>query len=213
MSEKIRLLIADDHTIMREGLKQLLTLANDLRVVAEAENGVIVLERLRQGDIDLLLLDMNMPGLSGEDLVARIHAQYPNQKILVLSMHNEPQIALHTLKAGAAGYLCKMCSPETLLSAIRRVASGTRFIDPQIAERIALEASGLKQQINHDTLTEREFQILRLFARGSSVTRIAETLTISSKTVSTHKARLMEKMGFSSNAEIVRYALSQRLIE
>lgn len=213
MSEKIRLLIADDHTIMREGLKQLLTLANDLRVVAEAENGVIVLERLRQGDIDLLLLDMNMPGLSGEDLVARIHAQYPNQKILVLSMHNEPQIALYTLKAGAAGYLCKMCSPETLLSAIRRVASGTRFIDPQIAERIALEASGLKQQINHDTLTEREFQILRLFARGSSVTQIAETLTISSKTVSTHKARLMEKMGFSSNAEIVRYALSQRLIE
>jgi DNA-binding NarL/FixJ family response regulator len=213
MSKKIRLLLADDHTIMREGLKQLLILAEDLRVVAEAENGVIALERLRQGDIDLLLLDMNMPGLSGEELVTRIHAQYPNQKILVLSMHNEPQIAQHILKAGAAGYLCKMCSAETLLSAIRRVAGGARFIDPQIAERIAFEVSGLQQQTHQDTLTEREFQILRLFASGSSVTRIAETLTISHKTVSTHKSRLMEKMGFSSNAEIVRYAVSQRLIE
>jgi DNA-binding NarL/FixJ family response regulator len=213
MQKKIRLLIADDHTIMREGLKQLLTLANDLRVVAEAENGAIALERLSQGDIDLLLLDMNMPGLSGENLVARIHARYPNQKILVLSMHNEPQIAQHTLKAGAAGYLCKMCSPETLLGAIRRVASGMRFIDPHIAERIALEVSGLKQQSHQNTLTERELQILRLFARGARVTQIAETLTISHKTVSTHKARLMEKMSFSSNAEIVRYALSQGLIE
>jgi DNA-binding NarL/FixJ family response regulator len=213
MPKKIRLLIADDHAIMREGLKQLFTLSDDLQVVAEAENGVIALERLRQGDIDLLLLDMNMPGLSGEDLVARIHAQHPNQKILVLSMHNEPQIAQHALKAGAAGYLCKMCSLETLLSAIRRVASGARFIDPQIAERIALEASGLQRQPHQHSLTKREFQILRLFARGDSVTRIAETLTISHKTVSTHKARLMEKMGFSSNAEIVRYALSQQLIE
>jgi len=213
MSKKIRLLIADDHTIMREGLKQLLSLAHDLRVVAEAENGLVALERLRQGDIDLLLLDMNMPGLSGENLVASIVDQHPMQKILVLSMHSEPQIALRALKAGAAGYLCKMCSPETLLSAIHRVASGTRFIDPQIAERIALDASGPKQQPHQNTLTERELQILLLFARGVSVTRIAETLTISHKTVSTHKARLMEKMGFSSNVEIVRYAVSQRLIE
>lgn len=213
MPKKIRLLLADDHAIMREGLKQLFALDDDLRVVAEAENGAMALERLHQGDIDLLLLDMNMPGLSGEELVARIHAQHPNQKILVLSMHNEPQIAQRTLRAGAAGYLCKVCSPETLFSAIRRVASGARFIDPQIAERIALEASGLQQQSHHNTLTDRESQILRLFARGASVTRIAETLTISSKTVSTHKARLMEKMGFSSNAEIVRYAMSQRLIE
>lgn len=213
MPKKIRLLIADDHALMREGLKQLFTLTDDLRVVAEAENGSMALERLRQGDIDLLLLDMNMPGLSGEGLVARIQAQHPDQKILVLSMHNEPQIAQRALRAGAAGYLSKTSSPETLFSAIRRVASGARFIDPQIAERIALEASGLQQQAHHEKLTEREFQILRLFARGASVTRIAATLTISSKTVSTHKARMMEKMGFSSNAEIIRYAVSQRLIE
>lgn len=213
MPKKIRLLIADDHTIMREGLKYLFTLTDDLRVVAEAENGTIVLELLRQDDIDLLLLDINMPGLSGEDLIARIHTLHPQQKILVLSMHNEPQIAQRSLRAGAAGYLCKTCAPETLLSAIRRVASGARFIDPQIAERIALDASGLQQQAHHEKLTEREFQILRLFARGTNVSRIAETLAISSKTVSTHKARLMDKMGFTSNAEIVRYAVSQRLIE
>ncbi|WP_447791597.1 MULTISPECIES: response regulator [Pseudomonas] len=213
MSKKIRVLIADDHAIMREGLKQLFALTDDLRVVAEAENGDMALERVQQGDIDLLLLDMNMPGLCGEELVALIHALYPNQKILVLSVHNEPKIAQHTLRAGATGYLSKMCSLPTLLGAIRRTASGARFIDPQIAERIALEVSGLKQQADQNTLTEREFQILLLFARGTSVTRIAETLTISHKTVSTHKARLMDKMGFSSNAEIVRYALSQRLIE
>ncbi|WP_260954610.1 response regulator [Pseudomonas citri] len=213
MTKKIRLLIADDHAIMREGLKQLFALADDLQVVAEAENGVMVLERLQRGGVDLLLLDMNMPGVSGADLVALIHAQYPHQKMLVLSVHNEPQIAQHTLRAGATGYLCKMCSLPTLLDAIRRVAGGLRFIDPQIAERIALEVSGLKQQPHQNTLTEREFQILLLFARGASVTRIAETLSISHKTVSTHKSRLMEKMGFSSNAEIVRFAVSQRLIE
>lgn len=213
MPKKIRLLIADTHAIMREGLKQLFSLTDDLWVVAEAENGSIALERLRQGDIDLLLLDINMPGLSGEELIARIHAQHPGQIILVLSMHDEPQIAQHTLRAGATGYLCKTCTSETLFNAIRRVASGARFIDPQIAERIALEASGLQRQAHHENLTGREFQILRLFARGTSVTRIAETLSISSKTVSTHKARLMDKMGFSSNTEIVRYAISQRLIE
>lgn len=213
MPKKIRLLIADTHAIMREGLKQLFSLADGLRVVAEAENGSIALERLRQGDIDLLLLDINMPGLSGEELIARIHARHPGQKILVLSIHDEPQIAQRTLRAGAAGYLCKTCTSETLFNAIRRVASGARFIDPQIAERIALEDSGLQLLAHHENLTGREFQILRLFARGASVTRIAETLSISSKTVSTHKARLMDKMSFSSNAEIIRYAISQRLIE
>lgn len=213
MAKTIRLLIADDHTIMREGLKQLLALDPNIRVAAEADNGVKALERLRHGDIDLLLLDMNMPGLSGEDLMRSIHDQHPSQKILVLSMHNEPQVAQRMLRCGATGYLCKTCAPETLFAAIRRVYTGARFIDPQIAELIALEASGLRPQAHHDKLTDRELQIMRLFARGTSVTRIAQVLTISAKTVSTHKARIMEKMGFTSNAEIIRYAVDQRLIE
>jgi DNA-binding NarL/FixJ family response regulator len=213
MARKIRLLIADDHAIMREGLKQLFALTDDLRVIAEAENGAMALERLCRDDIDLLLLDMNMPGVSGEDLVMHIHTHHSNLPVLVLSMHHEPQIAQRVLRSGAAGYLSKMCTPEVLFNAIRRVAGGARFIDPQIAERIALEASALKPQAYHDNLTGRELQIMRLFARGASVTQIAETLTISCKTVSTHKARLMEKMGFTSNAEIIRYAVTLQLIE
>ncbi|UVL86148.1 response regulator transcription factor [Pseudomonas sp. B21-028] len=208
----IQLMIADDHAIMREGLKQLFVLARDLQVVAEAENGVQLIERLRLGGIDLLLLDMNMPGISGDDLVARIRAHYPKLPILVLSMHNEVQIAQRALKAGATGYLTKDRDPETLLAAIRRVAAGGRFIDAALAEQMALAATGLGPCAQHDALTDRELQVMRLLARGMSVSRIATELVISHKTVSTHKARLMEKMGFISTADIVRYAMTQQLI-
>ena len=209
----IQLMIADDHAIMREGLKQLFALAGDLQVVGEAENGVMLLEQLRQGDADLLLLDMSMPGISGEDLVARIHARSPRLPILVLSMHNEVQIAQRALRSGACGYLTKDRDPEALLTAIRRVANGGRYIDAGLAEQIAFAASGLGPYTQHDMLTDRELQVMRLLARGLSVSRTAVELSISHKTVSTHKARMMEKMGFTSMSEIVRYAVSQRLIE
>jgi len=208
----IRLMIADDHAIMREGLKQLFALAGDLQVASEAENGAMLLERLRQGDIDLLLLDMSMPGISGEDLIARIHTHYPQLPILVLSMHNEVQIAQRALRSGASGYLTKDRDPEALLAAIRRVAAGGRYIDAGLAEQIAFAASGLGPYSQHDALTDRELQVMRLLAHGLSVSRIATELAISHKTVSTHKARLMEKMGFTSTADIVRYAMSQRLL-
>jgi DNA-binding NarL/FixJ family response regulator len=204
----IRMLIADDHTIMREGLKQLFMLVADVQVVAEAESGTQVIELLRQVEIDLLLLDMNMPGISGEILIARLHAQYPNLPILVLSMHNEIHIAQRALRAGALGYLTKDSDPETLLAAMRRVVSGQRYLDPGLAEQIALQSSGLKQQTYVESLSDREFQILRLLAHGMSVNQIAEQLVISNKTVSTHKTRLMEKMGFSSTADIVRFAMT-----
>jgi DNA-binding NarL/FixJ family response regulator len=208
----IRLMIADDHAIMREGLKQLFALAGDLQVAAEAENGAMLLERLRQGDIDFLLLDMSMPGISGEDLIVRIRTHYPHLPILVLSMHNEVQIAQRVLKSGASGYLTKDSDPETLLGAIRRVVAGGRYIDAGLAEQIAFAASGLGPYSRHDAVTNRELQVMRLLARGLSVSRIATELTISHKTVSTHKARLMEKMGFTSTADIVRYAMTQRLL-
>ena len=204
----IRLLIADDHTIMREGLKQLFTLVPDVQVVAEAESGTQLIELLRQVEIDLLLLDMNMPGISGEILIARLHSQYPKLPILVLSMHNEIHIAQRALRAGALGYLTKDRDPETLLVAMRRVVSGQRYLDPALAEQIALQSSGLKQQTYVESLSDREFQILRLLAHGMSVNQIAEQLVISNKTVSTHKTRLMEKMGFSSTADIVRFAMT-----
>ncbi|CAM3084152.1 MULTISPECIES: response regulator [Pseudomonas] len=204
----IRMLIADDHTIMREGLKQLFMLVADVQVVAEAESGTQLIELLRQVEIDLLLLDMNMPGISGEILIARLHTQYPTLPILVLSMHNEIHIAQRALRAGALGYLTKDRDPETLLVAIRRVVSGQRYLDPALAEQIALQSSGLKQQTFVESLSDREFQILRLLAHGMSVNQIAEQLVISNKTVSTHKTRLMDKMGFSSTADIVRFAMT-----
>ena len=204
----IRMLIADDHTIMREGLKQLFMLVADVQVVAEAESGTQVIELLRQVEIDLLLLDMNMPGISGEILIARLHTQYPELPIPVLSMHNEIHIAQRALRAGALGYLTKDRDPETLLVAMRRVASGQRYLDPALAEQIALQSSGLKQQTYVESLSDREFQILRLLAHGMSVNQIAEQLVISNKTVSTHKTRLMEKMGFGSTADIVRFAMT-----
>lgn len=208
----IRILLADDHAIMREGLKQLFALVPDLQVVAEATHGGLVLDALRQGGIDLLLLDMTMPGICGEDLIIRIRSHHPHLSLLVLSMHNEPQIARRALRAGANGYVTKDRDPETLLAAIRKVAAGGRFIDPGLAEQMAFETSSAPPAA-HDRLSDREFQIFRLLARGTSVNDIAAIFAISNKTVSTHKARLMEKMGFSTNAELVRYAVEQKLLE
>lgn len=209
----IRLLIADDHTLMREGLKQLFVLMGDIEIAGEATNGAQVLDRIRQGGIDLALLDMTMPGISGEDLIQRIRGHCPELRILVLSMHNEPQVAQRALKAGANGYMSKDGDPESLLAAIRKVAAGGRFIDPSVAEKMAFESAGLDGRPGHDCLTDRELQILRLLARGMGVNEIAEELAISNKTVSTHKARMMEKMSFVNNADLIRYALANSLAD
>lgn len=208
----IRLMVADDHTIMREGLKQLFALVKDISVVAEAENGARVLELLRHTDIDVLLLDMTMPGSSGEDLISRIHGHYPKLPMLILSMHNEAHIAQRALRAGASGYMTKDRDPEALLAAIRKVSTGTRYLDPQLAEQIALQSSGVTSENASQSLTSREFQILRMLAQGLSVNQIAEQLVISNKTVSTHKTRLMEKMCFTTSTDLVRYALNEGLV-
>lgn len=207
----IRLLIADDHTLMREGLKQLFAILPDVELVGEAINGAQVFEYLRGGDVDLLLLDMSMPGICGDDLIARIRTQYSELRILVLSMHNEPQIASRALKAGANGYMTKDGDPDTLLAAIRRVAAGGRFLDPAIAESIAFESNGMGDRPRHECLSDREFQVLRMLSAGRSVNEIAEALVVSNKTVSTHKARMIKKMGFGSNADLIRYAVTHGL--
>lgn len=208
-----RVLIADDHAIVREGLKQLFALDDRVVVAGEAENGAQVLDALREGGIDLILLDMTMPGVSGVSLISRIHAQEGAPPILILSMHNEVQIARRALNAGASGYLTKDSRPEVLLMAMQKVAAGGRFIDPVLAEQMAFELGGSGQRPPHTLLTDREFHILRLLVRGMSVNGIAEELAISNKTVSTHKARLMQKMNIDNSAELVRYAVSHGLIE
>lgn len=212
MDNNIRLMVVDDHVIMREGLKQIFSLDERLVVVAEAGNGTQVMEGLRSEQVDLLLLDMSMPGLCGEDLITRIHLQYPKLPILILTMYSEPQIARRVLKCGALGYITKDNDPETLLAAIHRVARRQRFIDHVLAEQIVFDEYTQAGEVLHERLTAREMQIMLMLARGEGVNHIAEALAISNKTVSTHKSRLMDKMMFTTNADIVKYAISHRLI-
>ncbi len=209
----IRLLIADDHAIVRSGVKQLLALTNDVEVAGEATNGTQVMEQLRQTAFDLVLLDLNMPGICGVDLITRIRMHDARLPILVLSMRNEAQVARGVLKAGATGYLTKDSEPETLMMAIRKTAAGGRFIDAMLVEQIVFEVDTPGQFQAQERLSSREFHILSLLARGKSVNRIADELAISNKTVSTHKARLMQKMNFRSNAELVRYGVTHGLVE
>lgn len=204
----IRLLIADDHAIVRSGLKQLFSLTQDIEVVSEATSGAEVLERLRQGPIDLLLMDLNMPGINGADLVGRIKAHQPGLPILVFSMHNEPEIAARMLKAGVGGYITKDCDPEILLVAVRKVAARGNYIDPIIASQMVFSDTDRRSE---NRLTERELTVLRLLTQGVSVKEIGDQLAISGKTVSTHKSRLMEKLAVSSMADLMRYALTHDL--
>ena len=210
----IHLLIADDHAIVRGGLKQLFALATDIQVAGEAASGAEVLEQLRQGLLDLLLLDLDMPGISGADLIARVKAHQPDLPILVFSMHNEPLVATRMLRAGASGYITKDCEPDILLAAVRKVAAHGKYIDPGIAEKMAFDATTTTTAAcpAHAMLSDRELQVFRLLISGQSVNAIAAQLAISNKTVSTHKMRLLEKLNISSMAELMRYAMQHDLL-
>ncbi|MDZ4074356.1 MAG: response regulator transcription factor [Hylemonella sp.] len=209
----IKLMLADDHAIVRSGLKQLFTLAPDIEVVAEAVDGATVLDALRRQQPDLLLLDLNMPGLSGPDLIARIRSHWSDLPILVLSMHNEPQVAARVLKAGASGYVTKDSEMEVLLGAIRKVAGGGKYIVPELAEKLVFDVSLGNGKLPHQSLSDRELEVLRLLVAGKGVNEIADQLCISNKTVSTHKTRLLEKMNLSGTAELVRYAMQHGLLD
>jgi DNA-binding NarL/FixJ family response regulator len=203
----IRLVIADDHAIVRGGLKQIFALAADLEVVGEAVNGGEVLDCVRLEQFDLLLLDLNMPGISGADLIRRVKAHRSDLPLLVLSMHNEPQVAARMLRAGANGYITKDCEPDILLAAIRKVAANGRFIAPELAEQMVFDVISTAPRPPHSLLSNREFEVFGLLSSGKSVNQIAAQLAISNKTVSTHKVRLMEKMNLSNMADLLRYAI------
>jgi DNA-binding NarL/FixJ family response regulator len=208
----LRILIADDHAIMREGLKQLLQLVGGINVVAEAANGERVFDILCQMEIDLVLLDMLMPGISGAELIKDICLQEKSPPILVLSAHHEVQVARRALHAGASGYLTKDVAPKILVAAIVKVAAGGRFVDPRLAEQMMFDVGDASQHLPHTLLSNREFDIFQQLVQGRSVNQIADALSISNKTVSTHKARLMLKLNCDNNAELVRYAISHHLI-
>jgi len=209
----IRIVVADDHTIVREGLKQLLGAAGDLTVVGEAQNGHETLERVRGLEFDLLLLDMSMPGKSGIELIRQVRAEKPKLRILVLSMHEEHQYAVRAIRAGAAGYLTKESASRQLVEAIRKVASGGAFISAEIAQQLALGAMPDAKGPLHAALSDREFQVFQLIADGKSVSDIAERLNLSVKTVSTHKSNILQKMNMTTTAELIRYAINQRLVD
>ncbi|HYT46979.1 MAG TPA: response regulator transcription factor [Burkholderiales bacterium] len=209
----IRIVVADDHTIVREGLKQVLSAASDLSIVGEAQNGHEVLQRVRELEFDVLLLDMSMPGKSGIELIKQVRAEKPKLRVLVLSMHQEQQYAVRAIKAGASGYLTKESASAQLVSAIRKVAGGGAFITEAVAEQLALGAMPQADGPPHSALSDREFQVFRLLVSGKAVSSIAGELNLSVKTVSTHKARIMQKMNMSNPTELIRYALQHRLID
>ena len=209
----IRIVVADDHTIVREGLKQVLSAAADLSVVGEAQNGHEVLERVRELDFEVLLLDMSMPGRGGIELIKQVRGEKPKLRILVLSMHQEQQYAVRAIRAGAAGYLTKDSASAQLVSAIRKVAAGGAFITDAVAQQLALGAMPQVEGLPHQALSDREFQVFRELVSGKAVSDIAAELNLSVKTVSTHKARIMEKMSMSNPAELIRYAIHHRLVD
>lgn len=210
-----RILVADDHTLVREGLKQILSATPGLEVAAEAVNGDEALARVREADFDLALLDLSMPGLSGIELIKRLKLEKPKLKILVLSMHGEQQYAVRAYKAGASGYLTKDSASAQLVDAIRKIAAGGIYISPAGAEQLAMGAihGAEGEDLPHRKLSDREFQVLRLLVEGKSISDIAENLHLSVKTVSTHKTNILQKMNLTSTAELVRYALENRLLD
>jgi len=208
-----RIVLAEDHAIVRGGLRQMLALEPGLSVVAEAADGAQLLSVLRDTACDLLLTDLNMPGLSGPDLIERVKAHYPDLPVLVLSMHDSAHIAARAMKAGAAGYVTKDCEPDVLLEAVRKVAAGKRFIAPEMAEKMALLSTTPSGSDLIGRLSDRELEVMRWLVKGSSVNEIAAQLCISNKTVSTHKTNLMEKLGVRSLADLMRYAIENRLLD
>lgn len=206
----INILIADDHALVRSGLKQLIATATEMHVADEATHGAEVVDKVRKGDFDLLLLDMTMPGLSGVDLVRRVRSDKPALPILVLSMHNEGQVVSRAFRAGASGYVTKDSDPDILLSAIRKVAAGGRFLDPSLVDAMVFEAGDADKPLS-ERLSDREYQVLEMIVAGRGINEIGRALNLSAKTISTHKMRLMEKLGVDNNADLIRYAIKNGL--
>ena len=213
-TETIRILIADDHAIVREGLKQILADTKDMVVAGDAENGNDAIKLARRGDSDVLLLDISMPDKSGIEVLKQVKKESPKLAVLMLSMHREDQYAIRSLKAGAAGYLNKQSAPAELVDAIRQVASGRKYISPALAQELANQVGDENRETPpHETLSDREYQTLVMIASGKTVSDIAAELTLSVKTISMYRSRLLQKMKMRHNAELTHYAIKNHLVE
>jgi DNA-binding NarL/FixJ family response regulator len=209
----IRVVLADDHKMVRAGLKEILADTGDMDVVGEATNGLEVMARVREMPFDVLVLDMSMPGRSGIELIRQVKAEKPALRILVLSMHSEEQYAVRALKAGASGYLTKEGAADELVAAIRRIAGGGAYVTPETAQRLALGLDEGREGPPHAALSDREMQVFLMIAAGKTVSEVADSLTLSVKTVSTHKTRIMQKLNINNQSELIRYALRHHLID
>ena len=209
----IKIVIADDHPIVRAGLKQILADASDIEVVGAAGDGHEILKLIRKRGVDVVLLDITMPGLMGLDALKQMSVENPKLPILVLSMHPEEQYAIRVLKAGASGYLTKAAAPEQLIGAIRKVYRGGRYVSPALAEKLALGLQSGATGLPHETLSDREYQVLCSISSGKTVKEIAAELSLSEKTISTYRTRILEKMNMKSNAELTHYGIKHDLVD
>jgi DNA-binding NarL/FixJ family response regulator len=215
MTEKaiIKVFIADDHAIVREGLKQILAETRDIVVAGEAENGLDAIKLFRKSGCHVMLLDISLPDRSGIDVLKQLKKEKPELAVLMLSMHREDQYAIRSLKAGAAGYLTKQSAPRELVTAIRQVGAGLKYISPALAQELANHVGEDHEAPPHDALSDREYQTLTMIASGMTVSAIARELSLSVKTVSEYRARLLVKMNLKNSAELTHYAIKNQLIE
>jgi two-component system invasion response regulator UvrY len=209
----IRVLVADDHAVVRRGVVQILDEAPDMIAAGEASTGRQVLNEVQERDFEVLVLDIGMPDGSGLEVLSQLQTLKPELRVLILSMYPEKQYAIRALKAGAAGYLTKESAPGELLTAIRRVAQGGKYITQALAEELAAGLVGETEKPPSESLSDREYQVVRLLARGKTVTEIASELALSIKTISTYRARILEKLNLRNTAEIIRYAFEHDIVE
>ncbi len=209
----IRILIADDHTVVCQGLTLILEKSREMKIVASCTNGTDALNWLHSNDCDVALIDIAMPGMNGIDLLKHLRKEKPKLPVLILSAYPEDQYAVRLIKAGAAGYLNKECAPEEVVSAVRSVLAGKRHISPAVVEMLANELNMPDGKPPHETLSNREYQIFMLLASAKTVSEIADTLGLSAKTISTYRTRIMEKMYLHNNAELMRYAIDNHLMD
>ncbi len=209
----IRVFIADDHTIVRQGLKRILAETPDMAVTGEAENGIEALKKIREGEWDVVLLDVSMPGRNGVDTLKQIMSEKKSLRVLILSMYPEDQYAVRLLKAGASGYMTKETAPEELVRAIRKIAQGKKYISPMLAELLLDELDCDSEKEPHKRLTDREYQVFRMLGSGRTVSEIAGSMSLSVKTISTHRTHILEKMKLKNNAELTLYAIQNGLTD
>jgi len=211
--KQIKLLLADDHPFIRAGIKQILEDEKDIQVAAEVGNAQEAIEKIRKNDYSIVILDISMPGISGIDAIKQIKVLKPNLPILVLSMFPEDQFAIRALRAGASGYITKDSAPENLVTALRKVSEGGRYVTSTLAERLAEVIESGVEKPSHEKLSDREYEIFRMIASGKTVSEIAKLLFLSVETVSSYRTRILDKMNMKKNSEIIIYAIKKKLIE